>query len=129
MVIRARSVRAVILLDHGSREPEANAQLAALAALVAKRLPEQRLSCAHLSLAAPSLAEAAAACVRDGAREITVVPCFLAPGRHVREDLPRLLAALEASHPDVTFRLAEPLGADPGVAEALAERALRAQRR
>lgn len=123
MASRARSARAVILLDHGSREPEANAQLDALAALVATRLPGRRLACAHLTLAAPSLAEAARDCARDGAREITVVPCFLAAGRHVREDLPRLVAELRAAHPAVAFRLAEPLGAHPAVAEALAQRA------
>ena len=116
-------MRAVILLDHGSREPEANAQLEALAALVAARLGGARVATAHLTLAPPTLAEAAAACVGDGAREIVVLPCFLAPGRHVREDLPRLAAALRAAHPGVEVTLAEPLGAHPAVADALAERA------
>ncbi len=121
--IAAEDGRAVILFDHGSREPEANAQLDALAALLAARLPGRQIRAAHLSLAPPSLAEAGAACVRAGAREVVVVPCFLAPGRHVREDLPRLVDALRAAHPDVAFRLAEPLGAHPSVADALAERA------
>lgn len=115
--------RAVILFDHGSREPEANAQLDALAALLAVRLPGRRIATAHLSLAAPSLADAGAACVRAGAEEVVVVPCFLAPGRHVREDLPLLVDALRAAHPGVTFHLAAPLGAHPSVADALAERA------
>jgi sirohydrochlorin ferrochelatase len=117
------SGRAVILLDHGSREPEANAQLDALAALLAARLPGRRVATAHLSLAAPTLAEAGAACVREGATEVVVVPCFLAPGRHVREDLPRLVEALRSAHPGVGFTLAAPLGAHPAVAEALADRA------
>ena len=52
---------AVILLDHGSREAEANAQLEALSALVAARLPGRRVACAHLSVAAPTLADAVAA--------------------------------------------------------------------
>ena len=118
-----RSARAVILLDHGSREPDANAQLDALAELVAARLPGRRVATAHLTLAAPSLAEAAADCVRSGAREIVVVPCFLAPGRHVREDLPRLAEELRRAHPAVAFKLAAPLGAHSAVADALAARA------
>jgi sirohydrochlorin cobaltochelatase len=117
------NARAVILLDHGSREAEANAQLEALAALVSARLPGRRVRCAHLSAAPPTLAEAAAACVRAGAREVTVVPCFLAAGRHVREDLPRLVAELRVAHPGVAFRLAAPLGADPAIADVLALRA------
>jgi len=117
------SARAVILLDHGSREGEANAQLEAIAQLVATRMPGRRIATAHLTLAAPALAESAAACVRDGAREVVVVPCFIAAGRHVREDLPRLLADLRAAHPEATFRLAAPLGAHPAIVEALVERA------
>jgi sirohydrochlorin cobaltochelatase len=120
------SARAVILLDHGSREAEANAQLEAIAQLVAARMPGRRIATAHLTLAAPALAECAAACVRDGAREVVVVPCFLAAGRHVREDLPRLLADLRGAHPEATFRLAAPLGAHPAIAEALVERARQA---
>jgi sirohydrochlorin ferrochelatase len=119
----ANAERAVILLDHGSREPEANAQLDALAQLVAARMPERHIATAHLTLAAPTLAECAAACVRDGARELVVVPCFLAAGRHVREDLPRLVAELRVAHAHATFRLAAPLGAHPAIADALVERA------
>ena len=123
-----RAARAVILLDHGSREPDANTQLDALALLLAARLPGRRVATAHLTLAAPSLAEAAADCSSTGAREIVVVPCFLAPGRHVQEDLPRLVAELRRRHPEVAFKLAAPLGAHPALADALAERAKEADR-
>lgn len=115
--------RAVILLDHGSREPDANAQLDALAALVAARLTGRRVAAAHLGLAPPSLAQAAADSVSAGAGEIVIVPCFLAAGRHVREDLPRLVEELRRAHPAVAFKLAAPLGVHPAVAEALADRA------
>ena len=128
MAAEPSAVRAVILLDHGSREPDANVQLEALARLVAARLPGRRVSCAHLGLAPPTLADAGAACVQAGAREVTIVPCFLAAGRHVREDLPRLVADLRAAHPSVAFRLAAPLGAHAAVAEALAQRATEAER-
>jgi sirohydrochlorin cobaltochelatase len=121
------SARAVILLDHGSREPEANAQLEAIARLVAARMPGRQIACAHLSLAAPTLAQAAGDCVAAGAREVTVVPCFIAAGRHVREDLPRLVAELRTAHPGVAFRLAAPLGAHPALADALAMRANEAE--
>jgi sirohydrochlorin cobaltochelatase len=123
----ASAARAVILLDHGSREPEANAQLAEVAKLVAARLPGRRVACAHLTLAAPSLAEAATDCVRAGARAIVVVPVFLAAGRHVREDLPRLLAEVATAHPTVSFRLARALGADAALADLLVARASEAE--
>jgi len=123
MANREGPARAVILLDHGSREPEANAQLEAIAQLVAARMPGRHVATAHLTLAAPTLAHAASDCVGAGAREVTVVPCFIAAGRHVREDLPRLVAELRTAHPGVAFRLAAPLGAHPALADALAMRA------
>ena len=114
--------RAVVLLDHGSREPDANAQLAELAALVATRLPGRSVVIAHLGVAPPGLGDTVAECVRAGAREVVVLPCFLAPGKHVREDLPRLVAELRRAHPAVAFRLAAPLGVHPSVADALVDR-------
>lgn len=119
----AAGPRAVVLLDHGSREPEANAQLEALARLLAARLPGRRIATAHLGVAEPGLADAVAACVREGASDVVVLPCFIAPGKHVRADLPRLIADLARAHREARIRLAEPLGAHPAVADALAARA------
>lgn len=116
------SGRWVVLLDHGSREPEANAQLGVLAALLGERLADRRIAVAHLGVAPPALADAVAECVRAGAREILVLPCFIAPGKHVREDLPRLADELARAHPGVAIRLAAPLGAHPAVVDALAAR-------
>jgi sirohydrochlorin cobaltochelatase len=114
--------RWVVLLDHGSREPEANAQLGALAVLLGERLAGRRIAVAHLGVAPPALADAVAECVREGAREVVVLPCFIAAGKHVREDLPRLAEEIARAHPGVSIRLAAPLGAHPAVADALAAR-------
>jgi len=122
--------RAVILVDHGSRERAANAQLAAIARALARKLRGRRVATAHLSLAAPSLPEAIDACVAQGARQIVVVPYFLAPGRHVRHDLPRLARAARARHPGVRIQVAAPLGVHAGLVAAVRTRvlALRATR-
>jgi sirohydrochlorin ferrochelatase len=117
-------LRAVILVDHGSREPAANAQLAAVAAALSRRLRGRRVAVAHLSLVAPSLPAAIAACVAAGAREIVVVPYFLAPGRHARRDVPALARAARARHRGVR---SAPLGVHPGIVAATAERVREAE--
>jgi sirohydrochlorin ferrochelatase len=111
--------RAVVLVDHGSREAEANAVLEAVAECVRERLPGRLVRVAHLELAPPALAEAIDACVREGAREVVVQPFFLAPGRHGGGDIPRLAREAAARHPGVTVRVTAPLGAHPGVVEAV----------
>jgi sirohydrochlorin ferrochelatase len=119
---RAAGTRAVVLVDHGSREGKANRQLSAVAALLAKRLPGRRIARAHLSLARPSLPEAIDACVAAGAREIVVMPYFLAPGRHARRDIPRLAREARARHPGIRIRVSAPLGVHAGLVAAVADR-------
>jgi sirohydrochlorin cobaltochelatase len=114
--------RAVILVDHGSRERAANTQLAAIAAALARQLRGRRVATAHLSLAAPSLPAAIDACISEGAREIVVVPYFLAPGRHARYDVPRLARAARGRHPGVHIAVSAPLGVHAGLVAAVAER-------
>ncbi|MCA9617054.1 MAG: hypothetical protein KC586_30040, partial [Myxococcales bacterium] len=56
-------MKALLLVDHGSRRAEANALLGQIAALVAARRPELVVEVAHMELAPPTVAEAFAACV------------------------------------------------------------------
>jgi sirohydrochlorin ferrochelatase len=112
-------MRAVVLVDHGSREDDANAVLEAVADLVRRRLPGTLVRVAHMELAPPALAEALDACVREGAREVVVQPFFLAPGRHGAGDVPRLACEAAERHRGVSVRVAAPLGAHPGVVDAV----------
>lgn len=112
----------MILVDHGSRERAANAQLAAIAAALGRRLRGRLVSTAHLTIAAPGLPAAIDACVAEGAREIVVMPYFLAPGRHALRDVPRLAREARARHPGVRIGVSAPLGVHAGLVAAVAER-------
>jgi len=109
--------RALVILDHGSRRPEAHAQLEVLATRVRERAPQLFVTVAHLELAGPSLAEAVDACVAAGAHEVCVHPFFLAPGRHLAEDVPGLVQAAQEQHPALSIRLLEALGARAELAD------------
>jgi sirohydrochlorin ferrochelatase len=111
-----------VLVDHGSREAAANAQLSRVARALRRRLAGGRVAVAHLSLAAPSLPEAIDDCVARGAREIVVVPYFLAPGRHASRDVPRLARSAASRHTGVRVRVAPALGLHRGLLDALCDR-------
>jgi sirohydrochlorin ferrochelatase len=66
--------RAILLVDHGSRRPEANRQLERIARLVAERVPDTIVRFAHMELAPPDVAAGVAACAAAGARELVVHP-------------------------------------------------------
>jgi len=48
------------------------------------------------------------------------VPVFLGQGAHVKEDLPKLVAAAQKKHAGVTIRLEPAIGAQTSVIEAIA---------
>ncbi len=117
-------MRAFLLVDHGSRAREANESFEEVARLVRERVGEGIVvATAHLELAPPSVPEAIASLVERNAREIVVVPYFLAAGRHSREDIPKLVSDATVAHPDVLFTIAEPLGPHPLLAELVLLRA------
>lgn len=115
--------RAILLVDHGSRLDAANQLLERIAAALRRRVGDTPVEVAHLELASPTLAEALERCAAAGAREVVVVPYFLAPGRHTSRDIPRMVDEVRAAHPGLRVRLAEPLGFDERLVELVADRA------
>ncbi len=113
---------AVIVIDHGSRLDAANTMLDQVAALFRERTGVSIVEPAHMELAAPTLEEAAAKCVEQGARTIVVHPYFLAPGRHSTGDIPAMVEALKPRHPNVQFIVTGPLGVDDAMAEIMHRR-------
>ena len=56
--------------------------------------------------------EAFERCVRQGAKEIIVIPYFLHFGVHLRQDIPEMLREAVAKHPEVRLVLGRHLGYD-----------------
>ncbi len=106
-------MRAILLIAHGSRRAEANADLEHVAQGLRDRGETAVVVCSYLELAAPTIEEGGAACIELGATEVVMLPYFLSPGVHVREDLLTARVALAERFPGVAFHLAEPLGRHP----------------
>jgi sirohydrochlorin ferrochelatase len=119
-------VTALLLIAHGSRRPEANADLEALAAALRRRGPYALIQCCYLELAEPNIETGGDQCVAQGATRVLMVPYFLSAGTHVTEDLEAARRLLQTKHPRVAFRLCEPVGRHPLMVEIVAERARQA---
>ena len=109
--------RALVIVDHGSRRPEAHRHLETLAEQVQSRAAELLVCAAHMELAEPSLEKAIDRCVEAGAEEVLVHPLFLAPGRHLAQDIPRLVEEAVARHPGLRVRITAALGERPELVE------------
>ena len=116
-------MNAYLLIDHGSRRAEANMLIGEVAARVKARLGENAVvEGAHMELAEPSITDAFARCVEQGATRVVAHPFMLAKGRHVSEDIPRLVAEAAELHEGIEFVIAAPLGSHDGVIEAVVAR-------
>jgi sirohydrochlorin cobaltochelatase len=107
----------IVLLGHGSKDPEWSQPFEKIAVSLGKRLPAVSVFLAYLEHG-PSLEEAVVALMAKGALSIRVIPLFLGAGGHVKQDLPRLVA--EARRPEVNLILDKPIGEQPEVIEAIA---------
>jgi sirohydrochlorin ferrochelatase len=103
---------ALIVIDHGSRLGEANEMLSAVADRLRSRAQYPIVEYAHMELAPPDLKTAFARCVERGARQIVIVPYFLSPGNHASNDIPAQAVEAAAPYPEVSWRVASPLGLD-----------------
>ena len=123
MISGRQSTVGVIAVDHGSAVAAANAATEALVTALARSLPDVIVEPAHMELAAPTVADAYAACVARGATEIVVLPLFVTPGKHLSHDIPALLTdAARVAERDVPWRLLPPLADSAAFLEMLAVR-------
>ncbi len=118
------TTRGIILFAHGSRDPLWHKPIEAVAAQIATLSPQTPVVCAYLELSTPDLATATRALLAQGVRGVTILPLFLGVGKHAREDLPILVDALQASHPDVQFTLQPAIGENTRLVRLMAEIAL-----
>ncbi|MCE9582180.1 MAG: cobalamin biosynthesis protein CbiX [Planctomycetes bacterium] len=121
-------MRALLLVDHGSKLPEANTLLETVAERIRAKGLFDLVIASHMEIAAPSIGVAFDSCVAAGAKDVTVAQYFLGPGRHSSRDIPRMAEEAAQRHPGVTWRVTEPLGLAEGVIEALLDRVREAGR-
>ena len=112
---------ALLLIAHGSRRTQSNDEIRALARQVGERAGTafERVDCAFLELAEPSIGGGIARLAEAGAQHVLVLPYFLSDGRHVHEDIPAQVDAARQAHPHVDIDIAPYVGTAPAMPELL----------
>ena len=111
----------IVLFAHGSRDPLWSKPIEAIAKAIAKQSPTSVVRCAYLELMLPSLDTVVAALAGQGLQQIRIVPMFLGVGKHAREDLPELVAALRLAHPKLQLELTPSIGEHPELIVSIAK--------
>ena len=112
-----------LVIAHGSREAKSNQAFWDFLDSFQRVYPHRSVQGAFLELAKPNISEAIEKCIADGATEITIIPLMLFPGRHVKDDIPRIMEEARAKHSAVDFHYAGPLADHPAMLTLLEEKA------
>ena len=105
--------KSLLIVAHGSRRDASNAEVRALTDRVREAAGTgdyADIECAFLELSPPTIPEGLERLIQHGATHVTVLPYFLAAGRHVAEDIPEEVNATREKHPDVHIEVAPYLG-------------------
>lgn len=120
----SRQMKAILIVDHGSRLREANDMLICMANLMQTMAgPRVVVRHAHMELAEPSIAAGFTSCVQAGADDITVFPYMLSPGKHSTTDIPRMVGEIASSHKGVHYSVTPAFGVHEKLAELILSRA------
>lgn len=117
---------ALVLIAHGSPDPDWLRPVEQVAARLRALAPATPVEIATLEHG-PGLLDTLDRLAAAGARRVAVAAVFLSGGgRHMKRDIPELVARAQRERPALTVELAGPaLATEPDVQDALARAALR----
>ena len=114
--------RAVLLVGHGSKVEGSDEAMNQVINELRKRDLATLFQSAFLELQSPNIPDGINLCIEQGADEVIVVPYFVQTGRHVVQDIPRLIDEAKALHPKIFISLANYLGFDSRMVSVVEDR-------
>ena len=117
-------MKAILLIDHGSRRDEANTMLADVRDMIQQQAgTDVIVEYSHMELAEPTIEQGIAACVKRVATDVIAFPYMLSPGKHSTRDIPRMIDEAAKNFPGVTFSVTPAFGVHEKLGEVVLERA------
>ncbi len=105
-------MKSLLVVAHGSRRKASNDEIRQLVGrLRALENGYDRIDCAFLELAEPSIPDGLRALIDAGSEEVVVLPYFLSAGRHVAADIPGEIDVVRRERSAASIQLAPYLGA------------------
>jgi len=103
----------LVLLAHGSKNPEWAAQFRKLTADLRNEMGAEAVYLCFMENAQPGLMEIAREIMKTSARKYRLLPMFMAKGAHFHEDIPAEMAKVKTAFPELESELLEPIGLHP----------------
>ena len=100
---------ALVLLGYGSHDPRVAQISAQIRAALLEIRPNLDVEVAFLDHCAPSAPQVVASLVRRGTTEVVLVPLLLSDAFHAQVEVPAVVSALRAAHPELRVVAARPI--------------------
>ena len=114
--------QAVLLVGHGSKLAGSSDAINQVIEALRKKEPSTLVHAAFLEIQSPNIPDGIELCLNQGAEEVIVIPYFVQAGKHVVEDIPRIVSEAKAKHPQKNICLANYLSFDPRLVSVVEER-------
>lgn len=116
-------MKALLLIAHGSRRQASNDEVVILAEKLKDHCDQQYaiFQAGFLEISTPSIDQGIEKCIQAGATSIVVLPYFLNSGRHVINDIPRIVNASKQQFPEIKIQVAPHIGASATMMELLVD--------
>lgn len=100
----------LLLVGHGSRSTESQAEMEGIAARVAEALPHVRVDLGYLEMSEPPAGPVLDRLVALGCTRVVVLPLMLLAAGHGKSDVPAVVVEGRVRHPGVEIVFGSPLG-------------------
>ncbi|MEB3102072.1 sirohydrochlorin chelatase [Ferviditalea candida] len=112
----------ILLVGHGSRDPEGNLELLEFAELVRRTAPQFVIETSFLEFAEPTIEQGIDRCVELGATRVVLVPIILFAAGHAKLHIPAAVDQARLQYPHVHFVYGRPIGIHQKVMDILKSR-------
>ena len=114
--------KAVIVLNHGTRNKQAQESFAAFVQTLRNRFPAIMIELASMELSEPRVPDVIKKLYESGKRDIAIVPFFLFSGMHIVKDIPGIIAEERQKYSGLKITFGKPLMPDERLQEIIIDR-------
>ncbi len=108
-------MKAILLVSHGSQSPKTKAEISSLVNQLRQRSLAAIVDYAFLEIEKPSIPDGIENCIKKGAKQIVILLNFLNSGKHVDEDIPRIVQEAKMKYAQVQISITKPITQQEGI--------------
>ncbi|MDM5198199.1 sirohydrochlorin chelatase [Fictibacillus enclensis] len=116
-------MKAILMVGHGSRDPEGNEQVRTFIDEIRTKVDSGLLvETCFLEFESPDIHEGIESCVQKGATSVAVVPIMLLPAGHSKIHIPAAIDEAKEAYPHINFSYGRPIGVHEAALDILTHR-------